>query len=882
MTGRSIVGDLHEDFVRRSSQSGLACAEAWYRREALGVIWRGALRRLANRRLRSGLPGQPRKGDGMAQRWLEEFKQALRSLLRSPGFTLAATLTLSLGIGSSAAIFSVVNGILVDPLPFEEPGQLVTIRSTAPGVNAPPEFGVSPEFSYYYLREAEALQDSGVYKSIGATLRFGEVAERLRMAEVSLSLVTTLRSPPALGSFPTSEELTAGLDAVLISDSLWKRRFGADPAIVGKTVDAADRTRTIVGVMSPDFRFPEDDTDIWFLFVIDPQRQEPGDFSWELVARVQPGTDPQGLLSQVVPIADRMREVYASAPSYVDFLTRGRFRPVVHSLRDQMVGDLGRPLLLVLATVLVVWMVACANVANLFFVRAEVRQHEMAVRSALGAGRGRLIRVFGAEALLLAGAGGAIGCVLAWAAVPLLVNAAPPGVPRLSNVDLDLTSLGFAAGVSLASALLFGLMPALRYSSSNALGQVHSMGIRSTAGRRRQWARGGLVIAQSGMAMVLLVCSGLLMQSFQQLASVDPGFESEGLLTFQTSPPREDYPSPTSLIGFHHSLMERLAALPGVESVGAVRNLPIDESAAGSFFEIEGAATAAGAERPLIYFNFVTPGYFEAMKIKILAGRGFRRSDEEDRVGQTVISRSVAEKYWPGQDPIGKRLRFSQGIQSSWETVVGVVDDVRDVSLRESPRDIAYFPFIGAQGDEGWGVRSPAYVLRAHDAASLAPLVREEIRRLDSVMPVYRMQMMEEVVARSVVRLSFALLALGISAAMALALGSIGLYGVLSYVVSQRTQEIGIRMALGARAGQVRRMVVAQGVGLGLIGVAAGLLAAAGLTRVLRDLLYGTSPLDPVIFAGTASVMIVVSLLACFMPARRACSVDPARSLRLD
>ncbi|HSR50689.1 MAG TPA: ABC transporter permease [Acidobacteriota bacterium] len=885
LVGRSILGDLQEEYQRRLSAEGAFAARAWYRREAAGVLLRGLAGRLSDRgywRDSQGPPGGVRKqGDGRMKQCMEEFKLAVRSLLRSPGFALAAVLTLSLGIGANAAVFSVVNGVLLDPLPFQDPDRLVIIQSSAPGVNAPPEFGVAPEFCFHYRNDAEALEDAGLYDNIGATLRVGDRAERLRMAQVTLSLFSTLGVSPALGRLPSAEEVKQGVDPILISHALWTRQFGNDPEVLGRTVEAADRPRVIVGVMGPEFTFPEDETQVWLPYVIDPDQLQPGNFSRSMVGRVKEGVEPPELLAQLVPIANRMPEIYSSAPRYVDFLTRGRYRPVVHPLKEFLVGDLRRPLWILLATVLVVWMIACANVANLFFVRAEGRQHEMAVRSALGAGRVRLIRVFSAEALLLSLGGGIAGSLLAWGAVPALLASAPPNTPRLNNVHLDAAVLAFTAAVTVASALLFGLVPALRYSSAGILRQLHCSGRKTTAGRQRQWGRAALVVAQSAMAMVLLVSSGLLLESFRQLAGVDPGYDPEDVLTFQIAPPNEAYPTPTSLAAFHRSFMEKISGLPGVESVGAIRNLPIDEGVAGRFWLLEGAVTPAGQERPLIYYNFASPDYFRSMGIEVLSGRAFQERDEHDEIGQAIVSRSMAETFWPGQDPLGKRLSFGND-GADWQTVVGVVEDVRDAGLREEPKAMIYLPFMGPKGDDDWAIRSPAYTVKASQASSLAPLIRDQIRSMDTVMPLYRMQTMEEVVSRSIVRLSFTMMALGISALMALALGTIGLYGVLSYVVTRRTNEIGIRLALGARLGQVRQMVVMQGTSMALAGIILGLVAAGALTSLLHDLLYGTQPWDPLIFSLTTAVMLLVSLLACFIPAHRACRVDPAQSLRLE
>lgn len=820
----------------------------------------------------------------MVREWIREAGYGMRALVRTPGISIVVVLTLSLGIGSSIAVFSLIEGILIDPLPLRVPQRLLEVYSSAPGIsNAPPRFGVSFRLYDRYSREADAIAGAGLYSSTGSTLRTDDRAERVTLSETTLSLFTTLGVVPWLGALPAEADLAGESSPILISHGLWTSVFGSDPDIVGKVVFAADSSRTIVGVMGPEFAFPGDRTALWLPFAVDSSRlNDPEiDFRWGMVARLKPNATAQQLVAQLKPIASRIQDLYAENPQVFEFLNKAQLRVGARPLHETVVGDVSRPLWILLGTVLAVWMIACANVANLFFVRAESRQREIAVRSALGAGRGRLVRVFFTECAILALAGGLSGGGLGWLLVSMLVGAAPPGTPRLDNVGIDLRVVTFAVVITIASAFLFGLVPALRYSSSRVLGNLNVSGVRTTDGRHRNWIRGGLVIAQSGMAMVLLIGSALLLQSFVHLLNVNPGYDSEDVLTFQVAPPPEVYPTSTSVWDFHRRMMERLASLPGVESVGAVLHLPIDEEMDHGLYEFEGEPGSSGEALPLIMTNYAAPGYFQSMRIPILEGRGFSAADNQDQLGQVVVSRSVAGKHWPNQGAIGKRLRLS-GEASEWQTVVGVVGEVRGGSLREEPEPVVYLPFVGPKRDEGWSTYSPAYTIRARNAESLAPVVREEARRMEALMPVYRMQTMEQVLRHSVVLLTFILMALGISAVLALILGTVGLYGVLSYVVSQRKREMGIRLALGARVQQVRRMVVLQGTRLALVGIVGGLLGAAAITQLLRDLLYGTGPLDPLIFGATAAVMLLVSALACIVPARRACSVDPVESMRTE
>lgn len=876
-----VLGDLHAAYQEYERRSRVPALRYWI--AALDVGIRFLLPRRSSRWPATGSPpGLGGAKESLIVSLVQDIRLALRALRRSPGFSAVSILTLALGIGASTAIFSVVNGVLLKPLPFSDPNRLIVFWSSAPGVGFPSRFGVSPEMMLQY-QEAEAVEDLGLYAVVDGTLTVNAGVERLPMARVTGSFFTTLGVQPVLGRLATDEELAAPLDdrPAIISHVLWQTKFGADPGVVSRTADIDGSTRDIIGVMGPEFTFPDDDVAVWIPHSLDPESLLIGDFTWNLVGRMREGVSTDDVFRQVAPLAKRLEEDYASEAEYVAFLRQGQYRPIVRSLKEQMLGNLDRPLWILLGTVGFVFLIACANVANLFLVRAEAKQQDMAVRAALGSSRRRLIRAHLVEALVLSATGGLAGILLAWVGVPVLLQAAPEGIPRLQEVRLDATVLAFTGGVSLLATLLSGLLPAVRYSSPKLLTRLRYAGRGPVQGPEKHFARNALVVVQSGLALVLMVGSGLLVRSFWGLTSTDPGFDTDNILTFQYALSADRYPGAQDNAGFHIRFLEELRGMPGVSSAGAVGSLPIAQQSRGTAWEIEGAAAGDGELNPLIFFDFASPQYFETMGITIETGRGFENSDHENPWGAAIVSRGMADKYWPGQDPLGKRLRISSDT-TGWETVVGVVEDVRSAGLRNRAPEMIYLPFVTRAGDQGPIVSSPGFAVRAANSEQLIPLIRQRLREVDASLPIYRIQTMDKILEDSVLRLSFTMLTLGVAAAMALLLGAVGLYGVLSYLVTRRTQEIGIRLALGAETGQVLRMVVLQGARLVGVGLAVGLLAAFGLAGLLQGLLYGTEPLDPTTFGAMSVVMLVVGMIASYLPARRASSVDPLEAIRME
>jgi predicted permease len=809
----------------------------------------------------------------MLEAWIRDFSYSARSLSRARGFTFVTVATLALAIGANTAIFSVVESVLLRPLPFPNADRLVDIGGTAPGTDLPDEVGVPDELYFEYRDAVPAIEDLGMYGTGSSTVRAEGHIEQLFLTRATPSFFSTLGARPLLGRLPAATDADS---VVVISHWLWQSWFGSDPSIIGRSYDIAGATRTVVGVMGPEFRFPDERTSLWITWPISDARVSPGGFGPRVVARVAPGSDLAGLSTQMRPLARRVQERLGGPAPYKRIMEH--YRPVVTPLREHLIGKIATPLWILMGTVGIVFLIACANVANLFMVRSESRRRELAVRRALGAGRAGLVRSQMAEALLLAAAGGVIGALIAWAGVPLLVRAAPDAVaggfssspiPGLATAHLDFAALLFTAAASLLAACAFGLLPALRVSGSGLLGSLRQTG-RGVVGRAH-YTRDALVVVQTALALVLLVGSGLLVRSFSKLSHVDPGYDTQNIFTFQVAPHREELKDRASVSRFQYVFMDRLKALPGVESVGFVTQLPLDEGA-GTTFITTAQIEASGAEAPSVRDVGAGGAYFQTMGIKLLQGRLFERVEEEQGVPNVIISRSAARLLFPGEDPLGKQVRQSEG--KTWYTVVGVVEDVLlDDFRRESPEPMVYLPAVSL---------SPAYVVKSARADRLAPEIRAIIHELMPESPMYRVFTMQSLADRTMASLSFTMLMLVIAAVLALILGAVGLYGVLSYGVTRRTQEIGVRMALGAEASTVRRTVVAEGGRVALLGVVIGGIVAIVLTRYIKSLLFGVEPLDAPSFAAVSVVMVAVALLASYIPALRASRVDPATALRAE
>jgi predicted permease len=806
--------------------------------------------------------------------WTRDFKHAARSLSRAPGFTLVVVVTLALAIGANAAIFSLVNVVLLKPLPYPNADRLVHIAGTAPGTDQPPVFGVPDELYFEYREAVPALEDLALYGTGSATTRAEGQVDQLFLTQVTLSFFSTVGATPLHGRLPREED-NAGV--VVLSHWLWKSWFGSDEKVLGKSYSFAGQTREVIGIMRPEFRFPDERTAFWVPLPLRAAQVTPGGFGANLVARVKPGVDQAQLIAQLQPLAKRVQQRLGGPAPYVRIMER--HLPIVTPLRERMVGRVATPLWILLGTVGIVFLIACVNVANLFTVRAENRRRDLAVRRALGAGRGDLVRSQVTEAFLLAAGGGLVGGLLAWLGVPLLVRAAPESVaggfgggpiPGLSTAGLDLTALLFTAGLSILAACAFGIVPAFR-SSGAQLGSVQQSG-RGIVGRSGL-SRDVLVAVQTACALVLLVGSALLARSFWQLSHVDTGYDTKDIFTFQIAANRPELNNRAAVSRFQYVFMDRLAAIPGVESVGFISTLPLDEGA-GSINITTKAIESSGAEAPLVRNAAAGGAYFKTMGIELRKGRIFDRMEEEQGLPNVIISQSAAELLFPGQDALSQVIRPATGDAKTWYSVIGVVEDVLIDDLRRTaPEPTVYLPGVST---------SPAYVMKSARADQLEPEVRAIIREVVPESPMYRIYTMERLAGAAMSNLSFTMMMVGIAAVLALVLGAVGLYGVLAYRVQRRAREIGVRMALGAEAHTVRWMFVWQGTRMALLGVAAGILAAVGLTKYVQTLLYGIQRLDVIAFAGMAAVMLAVAFIASYIPARRASRVDPVIALRAE
>lgn len=801
--------------------------------------------------------------------WLGDLRHAGRTLRRTPAFTGMAIGTLALAIGALAGMFAVVNTVLLAPLPYANPDRLVYIAASAPGSEMPDEFGVSSEFYFQYGEESRLLEGVALYGWYTNSFRDGDRVERIWMSTPTNSIYATLGVAPILGRLPVAED---GDRVFVSSHRLWQSWFGGDSAVVGRIFEVGGQPRELIGVMGPEFAFPNADVQLWTSNPMRAEGIQPGRFGANMVGRMAPGVTIDELTAELNALASRLPERFGGTARYAEIIAQ--HRAVARPILAQFLGTASRALWILLASAGIVLLIACANVANLFVVRAEGRTRDLAVRRAIGATRSQLVRLQLAEAFVVALGAGVLAVGFALLILPIFLRAAPPGIPRLAEVGFGLPSLGFTLAAVVLAAVACGLVPALRASAPD-LQRLRDGGRTSTG--RHHWIRNALVVGQTALALVLLVGSGLLMRSFQQLRSVDPGYDIADVFTFQFAPEQERLADGPSWARFHLDFLQRLAALPGVSSVGIVENVPLNEGTITVPLRTEamGSDPDAGVQLNL---TFAAGDYFRTMAIDVEAGRTFVDQDHLQAPLHAVVSQTAAGQLWPGQDPVGQRIQLPLN-PVAWATVIGVVADVKQDDFRQQPTGLVYLPLSGPAPDS-WALSSPAYVVKTPRAGTIAPEIRELVRQVAPEAPMYRTFTMAELAADSMVQLSFTMLTLGLVSILALVLGAVGLYAVLSYLVAERTREIGVRMALGASAERVRRMVVVQGAKVVGIGIAIGLVVAALATRLLDRLLFGVGGLDLVTFAGVALLMVVIGVVASYLPARRASQVDPIWSMR--
>ncbi len=816
---------------------------------------------------------------------LQDTRYGARMLRKSPGLTGVAVLSLALGIGAISTIFSFVNGIMLRPLPYQEPERLVLLDETAfkQGVAS---MGISFPNFLDWREQNHSFEDIACYNAGGFIVAGGAEPELLQGAFVSQGLFEILGIAPILGRTFTADEDQPDHDQVVIlSHGLWQRRFGADPNVIGQTVMLNNRSRTVIGVMPKGFQFPEV-AETWGPLALNTKIYTRTDHGLESIARLKPGVTLDQAQAEMISIAAGIEQQNP--------VTNEGLSVSLTSLRAGLVGDYKKALLILLGVVGFVLLIACVNVANLLLARSTARQKEIAIRAALGANRRRIFRQLLTESLLLGLIGGALGLVLALWGMDLLLAAIPIDIPFWMKFDLDGRVLGFTAACSLLTGFVFGTAPALEASNPD-LNETLKEGGRSGAGGGRHRLRSLLVVAEIALSLVLLVGAGLMIRSFISLQHVDAGINPEGVLTMYIALPGAKYRAPEKRIAFFSQLLERVRAIPGVQSAGSNSGLPLSGNNWGRSMTVEGFPVLSVGEAPTINHCVISPGYFSAMGIPILKGRDFDERDSRDAPkvpqlaaqdqvmsgpspGVTIIDERLAREYWPDSDPIGKRIRFGPPEDNEpWHTIVGVVGDVRHRRLDASTGESVYLPFAQMPiGGSGLAIRTSGR------PESLITAVRGQVKQLDPDLPLTRVMPMTEVVARSVWQPRLYTALFGVFAAVALILATVGIYGVMSYAVTQRTREIGLRMALGAQRQDVLKLVVGQGVLLATIGVGVGLGAAVALTRLMSSLLFGVTATDPITFVAVSVVLAGVALGACFVPARRAAKVDPMVALRYE
>lgn len=806
---------------------------------------------------------------------LQDIRLALRVLAKSPSFTSVTVLTLAVAIGATTAIFSVVEGVLLRPLPYPDAGRIVTITVDATPGNVP-EIPFSDRGFWHFANNGKSFSAFGGYTQQDVPL-VGEGAEpeQVTVGVMTRSAHDVLGVSPLMGRLPVAEEdAPGGALVAVLSYNLWQTRFGADPGIVGKQVDINGRQREVIGVMRAGYDFPSPDVDLWIPYQLNPANPNFGGHHISGIARLAPGVTLESAHTEAEALVKRFPEA-GYTQTWMDNVFSGR--AYVHSYQEELVGDVRQTLLVLMGTVGFVLLIACSNVANLFLLRAEGRTRETAVRIALGAGRGRVIRYVVVESLVLALAGGAAGVFLAYWGTKLLVALGPASIPRLHEIGITPGVLVFSLGISLFAGVLFGVLPALRSFSYRMVTALRDGGRGATVGRERNLSRKTLVVTQVALALLLLVGSGLMVRSFQQLRAVDPGFSADGLLTFRLSPPPNRYPAPDGTMQFYVQLLDRLRALPGVQAAGGVTGLPLAGGAAAILAtQIEDFPTGPNDFPPTFHVRRVTPGYFEAMGMPVIEGRAIEDRDHQQRLGTAVISEAVKRQYWPDRSPMGRRLSPS----SAPASIVGVVGDVHQVGLDQAAEATIYLPMVDSVGG---GVRPMSIAVRTSVAPqTMIATVRAQIHEMDPNLPVTDMRTMDAIVGRSMNRTSFATLLLAIAAGIGLFLGAVGIYGVISYTVTQRTIELGIRQALGADGNRIRGMVLRQGVSLAVIGMAIGLVGAIAMGKVMTSLLYGVSEFDPITFISGCVVFLLVAVMACLLPAQRAANIGPSEALRAE
>jgi predicted permease len=811
------------------------------------------------------------------------MRYGIRMLAKKPTFTIIAIFTLALGIGANSAIFSVVNGLLLRPLPYRDSGRLAIIWTHSPGANVAQDWPSPGQFSAIKSQNS-VFEELAIAQGTSVNLTGRAEPERLGVIRTSSSLFSLLGVQPLLGrAFLPQEDTPGQTPVVILSYGLWQRRFGGDPKVLGQSLMLSGRSYTVVGVMPSDFMLNKEvmptvggveDAEMLLPLPMSAENLSvQGDENYNVLARLKPGVSIRQAQAELNLAVSHLQQQFPE-----DYPPGRAFSMSVRPLLEQVVGDVRTALLVLLGAVGCVLLVACANVANLLLAWASGREKEIAIRTAIGADRWRIIRQLLTESVLLSMLGGALGLLIAVWSLDGLRWLNPGNIPRLQEVGMDGRVLGFTCAVAMLTGILFGLAPALRSSHIN-LNETLKEGGRSLVSGGHHRLRSLLVVVEIALSLVLLIGAGLLIRSFMRVQQVEPGFAAQNVVTLRLSVTGTSYAEESRRPIFYQQLWERIRHLPGVEAAGGVTVLPLSGSIGWGGITIEGYDPAATGQSAIqADGRTASTGYFETMKIPLIGGRFFTEQDTKDSLKVIVVDENMARRYWPGASPVGRRLKFGGAEDDTpWLTVVGVVGNVKQYALDTDSRVTLYMP----------QTQSPAgtmYVAArtTTDPISLVAAITKEARALDPNVPIYDVKTMQQRLSESLARRRFAMFALGLFAVVAMLLASIGIYGVMSYSVEQRTREIGIRVALGAQTRDVLKLVVGQGMLLAAIGVCTGLLGAVAVTRVMSSLLFGVSTTDPVTFAGITLLLSAVALVACLIPARKATRVDPMVALRYE
>ncbi len=803
----------------------------------------------------------------------QDLRFGARMLRKNPGFTAVVVLTVALGVGANAAIFSLVDAVLLRPLPYPESDRLVMVweKVSLPNYHHD-ENNPSPGNFSDWKNQNTVFENIVAYRNRSFNLTGEGEPMRVEGEQVSAGLFSVLKVNVALGRiFTVADDQPAGRHVVVINDGLWKSRFGSNAQILGKTILLDGESYTVVGVTPPDFHFPDPDDQLWVPIALTPQDlANHGSHNLVVTARLKQSVSLAQAQGEMNRIAQRLTELYPDTNTGV--------QSNVIALREEIAGPVRPVLVALLGAVGFVLLIVCANVANLLLGRASVRHREIGIRIALGAGRTRILRQLLTESALLGLLGCAFGLLFAHWGILTLKLLSPPHIPRMDEIQINISVLVFSLAISLLAGFIFGVLPALQAARGNVNDSLKE-GARESAGGARLRTRNLLVILETALGVVVVIGAGLLLRSFLILERVPLGFQPQNVLTFRVIPRGERYSQLAGRTAFYEQAIERIKALAGVKSAAAVSFIPLTNVRASKGFSIEGRIRPAAGQTPMAGYDAVTPGYFDALRIPLRAGRDFSWRDTPQGQRAVIINEAMARAYWPGEDPLGKRIKFGTPDDPfPWWTIAGIVGDIREFDVLTPPRPTLYLPV--SQADDSNYVLRDWVVHTSGDPLAIASSIRAAMRGVDLDLPVSRLRSLEEVRNISVAAQRFNLLLFGLFAVLALVLAAVGIYGVMAYSVAQRTREIGIRVAIGAQRGEVARLVLGEGARHAGLGVLLGLAGALALTRLMTSLLYGVRPTDPLTFAGVAILLAAVALAACYIPARRAMRVDPIVALR--